>query len=332
MLIKIHKIKSILGSLQFVKMQSVKNRNILFSTVFLNLCFLFALPLYAKNKISIVTSTSDLAYFAKQVGQNRVNVEYLVPGSMDPHYVSARPDFIIKASKADIFCYVGLDLEVGWLPAIWKQARNSKILPGGPGNCNASRGIHLLEKPSGKIDRSMGHMHAAGNPHYHPDPINALIAARNIRDSLIETDPEAKEIYNKNFNEFAQNLKAFTKNLINQYRDLRGLKVAVYHKEFSYLANRFGLHVAVSIEEKPGVPPSASYLARIVEQMKKENIKVILIAPYNNEKYAKYVASRTGAKVVFMPLSVDSVEGIDTYEKSVDTMLSRIQQTMMSIK
>lgn len=278
------------------------------------------------RKLRVVTTTSDLAYLAREVGKDRVQVEYLLPPTADPHFSDARPDFIVKLSRADILAIVGMDLEVGWLPPIVQQSRNPKIFVGADGYCDASVGVHVLEKPTGKVDRSMGDIHVFGNPHYWMDPLNAAIMARNLRDAMIRVDPDHRQAYEKNYNALFERLRAFTKEQIARFAPAKGMKVAVYHKEFSYLAHRFGFEPAVSIEEKPGVPPSAAYLKKVVEDMKREKIKVILIAPYNNPRYANSVAEKTGAKVLVLPTSVGTIAGVDSHEASISRMLDLILQ------
>jgi zinc/manganese transport system substrate-binding protein len=278
------------------------------------------------RKIRVVTTTADLAYLAREVGRDLVQVENLLPATADPHFADARPDFIVKLNRADILALIGLDLEVGWLPPIIQQSRNPKIFVGAEGYCDASVGIHVLEKPTGRVDRSMGDIHIFGNPHYWMDPLNAAIMARNLRDAMIRVDPDRRSEYEKNYNALFDRLRTFTKEQMNRFAPAKGTKVAVYHKEFSYLAHRFGFDASVSIEEKPGVPPSAAYLKKVVEDMNRENIRLILIAPYNNPRYANSVAEKTGAKVLVMPTTVGSMEGIDTYEASISRMLDLILQ------
>jgi len=281
-------------------------------------------PLRAEKKINVVTTTQDLAYFARQVGGERVRVEALIRGYDDPHYIQARPDFIIKLNRADIYAVVGLDMEIGWSPALVRQARNNGIRPGSAGYCDASAGVKPLEVPS-SLSRERGDIHARGNPHYWLDPLNALIMARNLRDALIRVDPRGASYYLKRFRIFAEKLKRLVLVEFKNMRAFRGLQVAVFHKEFSYLARRFRFKAAVSIEEKPGVPPSAAYMARAAAAIRREKIKIILIAPWNNPRYARSVAKRTGARVLVMPVSVGSAPGVESYEKSISIMLAKIR-------
>lgn len=281
----------------------------------------------AAEPVRVVATTEDLAYLARRVGGAHVQVEALVRGSEDPHYMDARPDFIVKLSRAQVFVQVGLDLEVGWAPTLLRQSRNAGIQPGAPGYCDASRGVHVLEVPD-RADRSQGDIHAFGNPHYWTDPVNATIAARNIRDALVRVDSKRAGDYNGNFHSLAEDLRALTLSEYRSFAPHRGAAVAVYHRDLIYLARRFGFEVALAIEEKPGVPPSAAYLQKVVTEMRRRRITVVLLAPWNNPRYAQSVARQTGARVVIMPLSVRSEPAVPTYEDTIRVMLGRLRAAL----
>lgn len=284
-------------------------------------------PAFAEERrLQVVTTTSDLAYIARQVGGDRVDVQHLLPATGDPHFADARPDFIVKLNRADVLVLIGMDLEVGWLPPVLAQSRNPRIFVSGPGYCNASIGVHVLEKPTTQVSRSMGDIHAYGNPHYWTDPLNAAIMARNVRDALVRVAPDDRALFEKNYQAFFERMRSLTKEQMARFAPAKGTKVAVYHKEFVYLANRFGFDASVSLEEKPGVPPSAAYLKKVSDDMKREGIRLILISPFNNPRYAESVAERTGAKVIVMPTSVGSMTGVDTYEQSISRMLDLIRE------
>lgn len=280
----------------------------------------------AAAKIKVVTTTSDLAYLARSVGGDRVEVTGLLSGAQDPHYMEPRPDFIVKMSRADVFAEIGMDLEIGWSPVLLSQARNPKIQKGQPGYCDASVGVRILEKPTGPVDRARGDIHIYGNPHYWTDPLNAAIMARNLRDALIRVDAAGTSTYQANYQHLFDRLKSIALKETEKFKPYSGLKVAVFHREASYLAQRLHLNVTASIEEKPGVPPSASYLKQVVDQLRRENVKLILIAPFNNRSYADAVAREINGRVVVLPISVGSMRGADTYEStfelSVDLLIA----------
>lgn len=277
------------------------------------------------ERLQVVTTTTDLAYIAAQVGGERVTAQALLNGGDDPHYAQARPDYIVKLNRADVFVTVGLELEIGWSPLIVQTSRNAKILGGGPGYCDASHGVRVLNRPRAQVTRAMGDVHALGNPHYWTDPVNAAIVARNIRDALIRVNPAGRRVYETNFLAFHDRLKGLTQREMKKFAPYRGLRVAVYHQEFTYLAERFGIEVVAAIEEKPGVPPSAAYLKEIVDLLRTEDVRIILTAPFNDQSYARSVAEKIDGRVVRMPISVNSEAGVDTYEKTIEVMLERLR-------
>ncbi|MCR9142496.1 MAG: metal ABC transporter substrate-binding protein [bacterium] len=306
----------------------MKKRKAIYTAIALALAAtLAAAPGFAREEpLRVVTTTTDLAYIAKQVGGDRVTTKALLAGAQDPHYASARPDFILHVNRADVFVEVGMELEVGWSPLLRQASRNANILGGGPGYVDASLGIRVLGRPKGQISRAMGDVHAQGNPHYWTDPVNAAIVARNIRDALIRVNPAGRRIYDANYKAFHERMKQLTIRESRKFAPYRGMRVAVYHKEFEYLAKRFGFEVIASLEEKPGVPPSASYLKEMVDLLEIEEVDIILTAPFNDQSYAESVAEKIGGVVVKMPLSVASEAGVDTYEKTVETMLERLRR------
>ncbi len=288
---------------------------------------LAAAPGFARDEpLRVVTTTTDLAYIAKQIGGDRVTTQALLSGAQDPHFASARPDFILAVNRADVFVEVGLELEIGWSPLLRQTSRNAKILGGGPGYVDASLGIRVLGRPEGLVSRAMGDVHPLGNPHYWTDPLNAAIAGRNIRDALIRVNPAGRRIYDANYKSFHERMKQLTIREKRKFAPYRGMRVAVYHREFQYLAKRFGFEVITSIEEIPGVPPSASRLKEMVDLLQIEEVDIILTAPYNPQSYSETVAEKVGGVVVNMPLSVASEEGIDTYEKTIEVMLERLRR------
>ncbi|MEM7184606.1 MAG: metal ABC transporter substrate-binding protein [Spirochaetota bacterium] len=297
--------------------------------VFITFLFTSAFVSMLSAKVSVVTTTTDLEYIAKKIGKNRVKVKSLIRGFDDPHFVMARPDFIINMSKADVFVMIGLDLEVGWAPLLLEKSRNMKIQKGQPGYCDASVGIKILGQPTINVDRSMGDMHIYGNPHYWNDPINAIQMANNIRNALMRVDPTHSEEYNNNYKQFRKDIIRVTKQELRKFKPYFGARVAVFHDQFVYLSTRFKFKANLTIEERPGVPPSNRYMEQTINYMKSNNIKVILVGIYQNLKYAKYVSSKVpGSKVLVMPVSVGGTKQATTYEKTLQIMLTKIRKAL----
>ncbi len=313
----------------FFKFPKVSPGRVRFDSLVATFLFLFAFifgssPLSAR--VSLVATLTDIRYIAEQVAGERADVYGMIRGTDDPHFVMTRPDFLVKLNEADVLCVIGLDLEVGWIPYLQQQSRNVKIQKGQPGFCDTSFGVKILGEPTVMMDRSMGDMHIYGNPHYWNDPINAIQMAQNIKNALTRVDPLNGDYYEDNFNQFKKRIIALTKEEMKKMEPYFGLKVAVFHDQFIYLASRFKFNANLTIEERPGVPPSARYMDQVVSYMIAEKIKIILIGPYHNPKYAEYVSSKVpGSLVLVMPVSVGGVPEATTYEETLKNMLQKLR-------
>lgn len=251
----------------------------------------------AEAKLNVVATTGDLGAIAKEIGGNAVEVTTLGKPTEDPHFVDAKPSFIVKLNRADVVVEGGAELEIGWLPALLDQARNPKIVAGAPGHISCAAGVPLLDVPT-TLDRSRGDIHAAGNPHYIIAPSNAKIVAKNIADGFCANDPKSCNTYRANLKKFDDEIDA---KLLEWHRKLdpfRGQSVVAYHDSWPYFAKEFGLKIDLFLEPKPGIPPTPAHLADVILKMKEENARVIIVDPYLNRKTADTVASHTGAKVV----------------------------------
>lgn len=286
------------------------------------------LNMLSANKLYVVTTSTDLASIAQEIGGDHINAESLTRGNTDLHYVMAQPDFILKLNKANVFIEIGLDLEAGWTPYLLRQARNDNIQRGRKGYCQTSKGIKLLEVPVGEVNRSMGDLHIYGNPHYWADPLNGIIMAKNIRDTLVANDPTNATSYKKNYHTFTAKIKAMIAKTMVQMKPHKGKKVYSYHQDFSYLARRFGLVVAGTIEEKPGLTPGPAGINKAVEEIKKGNIRVILCSPWTNTAVARQVAQKSGAKLIIMPIQTGSESGSDTWLKMIESNIRLLAENL----
>lgn len=293
-----------------------------------------ASPLYAESaKIKILTTTEDLRSIAEYIGGDKVTVDSLARGYQDPHYLEAKPSFMMKAKNADLFIRVGLELEIGYEELIIDGSRNQKIRIGHPGHLDVSEGVNLLEVPTTtKVDRSMGDVHPMGNPHYWLDPENVKIVAHNITNRLLELSPE-------NAGYFQQNLSAFDKKMDEKMTEwnaklapFKGNKIAVYHRSWPYFAERFGLVVACELEPKPGIPPSPGHLKDVIDIMKRDNVKIILMEVFYDEKPAQFVSAETGAKVLVVPNSVGGTKETKDYFCLIDMIVNKIVEGFSTSK
>ncbi|MCX6908114.1 MAG: metal ABC transporter substrate-binding protein [Verrucomicrobia bacterium] len=257
----------------------------------------------AGEKLRVVATVEDLACIAREVGGDAVTVAAIANGAQDPHFLDAKPSYLVQLNRADVLIENGGELEVGWLPVLVNGARNRKILPGAPGRVTAMKGIEMLEVPTG-LSRAEGDVHPFGNPHFTTDPANAKIIAQNICDAFSAVAPAEAAKFRMRLDMFNARGDLAMKRFLNTMSPVRGLKIVTYHKTFSYFARRFGLDVVATIEPKPGVAPSPSYLAGLIVKMKTDGVKLILAEPFRDVKVAEFVAAKTGAKLLVTPSGV----------------------------
>ncbi|MHB8481351.1 MAG: metal ABC transporter substrate-binding protein [Nitrospiria bacterium] len=286
----------------------------------------------ALAKIKVVTTTTDLAAITREIGKDQVIVESIARGYQDPHFVDAKPVYMIKLSQADLLVAVGLELEIGWLPSLVNGSRNPDLQEGRAGYVGAFKGIRLLEIPSSQVDRSQGDVHPYGNPHYWLDPANGKLIAKNIYDGLAGLLPSQASFFKKNLEEFNLRLDHKIKEWDQLLELYRGAKIVTYHRSWSYFANHFGLKVIGEVEPLPGIPPSPSSLARLADDMVKENVKVIVMEPYYSENGPDFIARKTGAQVLVLPSSVGGREEIQNYFDLFDYDVRKMVEVLQSFR
>jgi ABC-type Zn uptake system ZnuABC Zn-binding protein ZnuA len=280
---------------------------------------------YGKEMINILTTTEDLKSIAEAIGGAKVKVDSLAKGYQDPHFVDAKPSYMIKAKNADLFIVIGLELEIGYEELIINGSRNSKIRIGQQGYLDASLGVRLSEVPTTtKIDRSMGDVHPMGNPHYWLDPENAKIMAYNIADRLSEFSPENAQYFKENLAMFGKKIDDKMIGWIKKMEPFKNKRIAVYHRSWPYFADRFGLVIACELEPKPGIPPSPAHLKEVIDVINRDKINVILMEVFYDEKPAQFVESRTGAKAIVVPNSVGGTKEATDYFGLIDTIVDRL--------
>jgi zinc/manganese transport system substrate-binding protein len=278
----------------------------------------------AAAQLKVVTSTSDLADIASEVGGNKVTVRHIGEGYQDPHFIEAKPSFVLQLRNADVWAFVGLDLEVGWMPLLLDGARNPKVRPGGSGYVDVSRAIPLLDVPQGAVDRSQGDVHARGNPHYWLDPENGRRIARLFRIKFSQLDPKNAAAYDANTKAFEAKLAAAERAWQPQLAAIRGKPVVAWHTSWRYLANYTKMNIVGFMEPKPGVPPSPSHLAGLIATIKRTGAKVIIMEPFYSRKTADFVASKTGIKVLLLPPSVGGEKGLTDYVQLLKSDIAKL--------
>jgi ABC-type Zn uptake system ZnuABC Zn-binding protein ZnuA len=297
--------------------------------------------------LKVCATVPDLGDLARTIGGDRVSVTVFVKGTEDPHFLEAKPSFIKAASEADVLVFVGMELEMGWVPPILANCRNDRIQPGAPGSIDVSTVITPLELPSGPVDRSMGDVHSAGNPHYLTDPLNGLKAARLIADRLGALRPADRAGFDARYSAFKDKLCAalvgetlarkydaeklavlFERGKLRSFLDGQGdgaslggwlgqltgnVAAVADHNLWPYFARRFGITIVGYMEPKPGVAPTTKHLGQIVEQMKRDHVKLVLTSPYFDPRHGAFVAKETGARVVPLAHQCGGQPGTDDY-------------------
>lgn len=279
-------------------------------------------------QLNVVTTTEDIAALVRVIGGEWVNVESLSRGYQDTHFVPAKPSLMVIVHKADLLIYQGMELEVGWLPLLIQGARNQKVFLGQPGNLDLSLSIDPIEVPQGALDRSMGDVHAFGNPHYNLGPSNIKPMLFMITDHLVKLDPDHEKQFKSNRNAF---IRIFGKRLVGwkqRMAPFKGTKVVTFHRTWSYFLKEFGMEYIGTLEPVPGIQPSPTHLIRLSQLMKAKNARLILQANYYRNKFANLLSNKTGAQVLTLPPGVGGVPEAGDTIGLFDTLVNQITKAL----
>jgi zinc/manganese transport system substrate-binding protein len=296
------------------------------------LIFVLALPLgaFAQGKLNVVTTTEDLGALAREVGGDKVSVTPLAKGYQDPHFVDPKPSFILAVSRADVLIVVGRELEIGWLPPLLSSSRNAKIQPGAKGYLDASSNVRILEIPTGQITRAMGDVHPSGNPHYWLEPGNGRRIAQAIRDKLAENSPSNAAYFAQRYTDFDMRLATAEKRWDATMAPYKGTKLVTYHRSWPNFMEHFGLEVIGYVEPKPGIPPSPSHTLEVIQGMKAQDAKLIVVEPYFDLKTPQAIATQVGGKVLVLAPSVggskEATDYIQLFEYDVSLLSASLKQ------
>jgi len=310
--------------------------------------------------IKIVTTTTDLADITRAVAGDVAEVSSITTGREDPHTLTAKPGFIVRARDADVWIRIGMELEIGWEPVILRDARNPKIREGEPHHIDASSHVIRLEVPTQRVTRDQGDVHPEGNPHYWLDPLNGRMVAATIAERLSALYPENKATFEEGLHRFERDLdtrmfgaalvdtlggenlwkavaekrleallaeKGAAEKVGGWYETMRqhqGKTIVTYHRSWVYLTERFGLRGDLQLEPKPGIPPSAKHLASLVSETGARKARVILQEPFYTLKAAEFVASRTVAKVVVVPTMTGGSPDAASYLEMLDNVIRKV--------
>ena len=277
----------------------------------------------AQAKLQAVASTPDLAALLTAIGGDRVSVKSLAKPTEDPHFVDAKPSHIVTLNRADVLIEGGAELEIGWLPALLESARNDKLASGAPGHIVALQGIRLSEIPT-SFDRAKGDVHSLGNPHFLMDPANVKVVVAHIAERLSMIDPPSAAVYAANLKRFDAMLDAKTVEWDSRMAPYAGAKIVTYHKDFVYFADRFKLQIVETLEPKPGIAPSPAHLARVIETIRSNAVRVIIVQPFHNRRTAENVARQAGASVVDAAQQPGAIKNTDTYFALMDSIVNSL--------
>jgi len=296
------------------------------------LVFLLALPggAFAQGKLNVVATTEDLGSLAREIGGDKVSVTSLARGYQDPHFVDPKPSFILAVSRADVLIVVGRELEIGWLPPLLTSSRNSKIQVGGPGYLDASLNVKILELPTGEITRAMGDVHPLGNPHYWLEPGNGRRIAQAIRDKLSQLSSGNASYFAQRYSDFDTRLAAGEKRWDATMAPYKGTKLVTFHRSWPNFMQRWGLDVMGYVEPKPGIPPTPQHTIEVIDEMKRQNAKLIIVEPYFDLKTPQAIANQVGGKVLVLAPSVGGAKEVTDYiqlfEYDVNQLAAALKQ------
>ena len=306
----------------FYKSKKILTRLILYFTAFLSF---FVEGAFAEEKLNVLTSTSSLKSLTESIAGDRIDLDSVIKGGRDPHFISPRPSYMLKAGKAQLLIFIGVDLEVGWLSRIIMGARNPKIQPAGSGHLDASRFVKVLSVPKGKADRFFGDIHPYGNPHYLLDPLRAVQVSQGIANKLAELDPKNKDYYLKNQKSFEQKIKEKMKVWRQRLQDSAVKKLVTYHSSFEYFLFAFQIELVGLIEEKPGIAPSAKHLVSLIEKMKKNQSSCILMSSFYSNKRAKKIQSSIPVHIEIVDIETGGAKKAKDYFALIEGIIKSIE-------
>ena len=279
--------------------------------------------------LEIAVSLPTLAAIAREVAGPHATIHALVSPRQDPHYADARPNLILAINRADLLISNGLDLEVGWLPALVRQARNPKIVRGLPGWFEAAMHVKRLQIPM-RIDRSLGDIHAGGNPHFGWDPRAAALIAEALGRLFGQLDPQHAADFATQATAFAGKMRALAAEETKRFGQLtaQGPLFVAYHDSLTYLVDWLNLKQVGTVEPRPGIPPDPTQLAKVVTTMRALNCKVLIQEEYYPRTTTEQVARLTQGRLAVLPGGVDFAGGqrYEAYVRAVTAAMYAVLQ------
>ena len=276
-----------------------------------------------KGPLRVVATVPSLASIAAEVGGERVTVESIALATQDPHFVDARPHLALSLSRADLLMAVGLGLEAGWLPVLQTGSRNSRVQTGATGYMDCSSHVQLRDVPTSRIDRSMGDVHAGGNPHYLVDPDAGAAIALALALRLTELDPDGAGGYGERAEEFAKRAQDLRNRIVKDAVPAAGVPVAVYHESWVYLVELLSLQQVCTVEPKPGIPPSPAHVARLIDTMKSRDARLLLQEPFYPVRTTELIAGKVDGQVLVVRFGPD-LEAGESYLSHIEDVTAAV--------
>jgi len=253
--------------------------------------------------LSIFACEPEWGALARELAGAQARIYIATTALQDPHRIEARPSLIARARSADLVVCAGAELEAGWLPLVLSQSGNARIQAGQPGYFEAASAVELREKPA-KLDRAMGDVHAAGNPHLHLDPRNVAQVAAALAKRMAGIDAANAKAYADRLSNFLEKWNQAARRWEAQAAPLKGMPLIVQHRNFSYLVAWLGMREVAALEPKPGLPPGTAHLAEVLERHKRDPAKAVLRAAYDDPRPSEWLAGRAGLRAVVLPYTV----------------------------
>ena len=290
---------------------------------YLLLMFTLLVPLQLQAALKVFTCEPEWAALAEELGGDSVDVTSATQAMQDPHYIQARPSLIARIHKADLLICTGAGLEAGWLPVLLRKGNNPRILAGKSGHLMATDHVTMKEIPA-VVDRSMGDIHARGNPHIQTDPRNIARVAEALVERFKMLDSANGDEYQRRYDDFSVRWAAAIARWQQQAASLRGLPVVVYHRSWIYLQDWLGLQEVASLEPKPGIPPSSGYLAELLNRTEGLSGLIIIHSQYQESKAINWFSGKSGAPVVLLPSTVGATPGASDVASWYEDIIQRL--------
>lgn len=277
--------------------------------------------------LNVLACEPEWGALVAELAGDKAHLNVATTPRQDPHHIEARPSLIARARNADLLVCNGAELEIGWLPLLQRESGNSRIQPGQPGWFEAAQHVELIERPE-TLDRSAGDVHAAGNPHFHVDPRNILPVAEALAARLAALDAANAAHYISRLADFRQRWQAAIARWEQRAAPLKGVPVAVQHKNWGYLLRWLDMKAVIDLEPKAGVEPSAAYLAEVVQRLKQTPARMVLRASYHSPRPAQWVAQHSGIAAVELPFTVGASSSAVDLFGLFDDIIERLLEAL----